>query len=137
MHNIFYNNIILVPSFSFVFAVIIKWIIVKIKTWKIDFSKAFWSWWMPSVHTSVVISLATTLALKYWVWSDSFAIVMSYAVIIIYDALNVRFEAWLHAKEINKWLGVKRFKESLWHLPSEVFAGSVLGIFTAIILFYI
>ena len=59
---------------------------------------------MPSVHTSVVISLATALALKHGVNSDYFAIVMSYTVIIIYDALNVRFEAGLHAEAINKRL---------------------------------
>ncbi len=137
MNNLFYNNVILIPVISFIFAVFIKWIVVKIKTWKINFSKAFWSWWMPSVHTSVVIALATTLALKHWIWSDYFAIVMAYTVIIIYDALNVRFEAWLHAEAINKRLWVKRFKESLGHLPSEVFAGSILWMLVAIILFYI
>lgn len=92
---------------------------------------------MPSVHTWVVISLATALALKYGVQSDSFAIVMSYAAIIIYDAINVRFEAWLHAEAINKSIWRKQFKESLWHLPSEVFAWSLLWILVAIILYYV
>jgi len=58
-------------------------------------------------------------------------------VIIIYDAINVRFEAGLHAEAINQAIGEKRFKESLGHLPSEAFAGSVLGIIVAVILFYI
>lgn len=92
---------------------------------------------MPSVHTSVVVALATAFALKYSVSSDYFAIVMAFTVIIIYDAINVRFEAGLHAEAINQAIGEKRFKESLGHLPSEAFAGSVLGIITAIILYYI
>ncbi len=137
MNNIFYNNIILIPTISFILAVIIKWIIVRIKDWEINISKSIWSWWMPSVHTSVVISLATALALKHGINSDYFAIVMSYTVIIIYDALNVRFEAGLHAEAINKRLWVKKFKESLWHLPSEVFAWSILWILTSVLLYYI
>jgi len=97
---------------------------------------------MPSVHSSVVVSLATAFALKYGVHNDLFAIVMWFTVIIIYDAINVRYEAGLHAKLINESLwatlvGDKKLKESLWHLPSEAFAGSVLGIVVALILFYI
>jgi len=57
---------------------------------------------MPSVHSSVVVSLATAFAIKYGVQSDLFAIVMAFTVIIIYDAINVRFEAGLHAEAINK-----------------------------------
>lgn len=135
--NIFYNNIIIIPGISFVVAVLLKGITVFVKTWKLDLSRALGSWGMPSVHTSVVISLATALALKYWVRSDLFAVVMTYTVIIIYDAINVRFEAWLHAEAINERLWEKKFKESLWHLPSEAFAGSVLWIVVAIILYYI
>jgi len=48
---------------------------------------------MPSVHSSVVVSLATAIAIKYGVNHDLFAIAMSFTVIIIYDAINVRFEA--------------------------------------------
>jgi len=89
---------------------------------------------MPSVHSSVVVSLAAAFAIKYWVQSDLFAIVMAFTVIIIYDAINVRFEAGLHAEAINKAMWEKRFKESLGHLPSEAFAGSILGILVAIVL---
>ena len=134
MDNIFYENIIFIPAVSFVLAVIAKGTIVKLNSWKWNVSKALWSGGMPSVHSSVVVSLAAAFAIKYWVQSDLFAIVMAFTVIIIYDAINVRFEAGLHAEAINKAMWEKRFKESLWHLPSEAFAGSVLGIVVAIIL---
>jgi acid phosphatase family membrane protein YuiD len=48
---------------------------------------------MPSVHSSVVVSLATAVAIKHGINSDLFAISMAFTVIIIYDAINVRFEA--------------------------------------------
>ena len=89
---------------------------------------------MPSSHSAVVVSLATAIAIKYWVTSDLFAVTMAFTWIIIYDALNVRFEAGLHASTINDFLWEKRFKESLGHLPSEAFAGSVLWIIVAVIL---
>lgn len=134
MENIFYENIIFVPAISFILAVFAKGMIVKLSSWKWNVSKALGSGWMPSVHSSVVVSLATAFAIKYGIQSDLFAIVMAFTVIIIYDAINVRFEAWLHAEAINKAMWEKRFKESLWHLPSEAFAGSLLGIVVAIIL---
>jgi len=48
---------------------------------------------MPSVHSSVVVALATAVAIKSGITSDLFAISMAFTVIIIYDAINVRFEA--------------------------------------------
>lgn len=136
-YNFFYTHLLLVPAITFAFTVILKWIFVKLKTWKIDLSRSLWSWWMPSVHSSVVVSLATAIAIKYWVNSDLFAMAMSFTVIIIYDAINVRFEAGQHAVAINASLWQKKFKESLWHLPSEAFAWSILGIISAVIIYYI
>lgn len=136
-YNIFYENIILVPAVTFLLSVIIKGFIIKLATGKINLERSLWSWWMPSVHSSVVVALATAFALKFWIHSDMFAIVMWFTVIIIYDAINVRYEAGLHAKLINERLWEKRLKESLWHLPSEAFAGSLLGIFVAVVLFWI
>jgi acid phosphatase family membrane protein YuiD len=118
-------------------SVVIKGLLVKVSSGKWNLERALWSGWMPSVHSSVVVSLATAFALKYWVHHDLFAIVMWFTVIIIYDAINVRYEAGLHAKFINERLGEKKLKESLWHLPSEAFAGSLLGMFVAVVLFYV
>lgn len=137
LDNIFYDNIILVPAVTFLFSVIIKGLIIKASDNKWSLERALWSGGMPSVHSSVVVSLATAFALKFGVDSDLFAIVMWFTVIIIYDAINVRYEAWLHAKMINERLGEKKLKESLGHLPSEAFAGSVLWILVALVLFYI
>ncbi len=137
MINYFYDNLIIIPVVAFFVSIFLKWLFVKISTWKLDLSRALWSWWMPSAHSSVVVSLATAIALKHWIESDLFAISMAFTWIIIYDALNVRFEAWLHASTINDFLWEKRFKESLWHLPSEAFAWSMIWILIAVILYYV
>lgn len=135
-YNIFYQNLLLIPAITFWVTVLIKGISVKLKTWKIDLGKAFGSGGMPSVHSSVVVSLTTAMALKHGLASDHFALAMAVTVIIIYDAINVRYEAWLHASAINEHLWEKKFKESLWHLPSEAFAWSMVGILVALVLFY-
>jgi acid phosphatase family membrane protein YuiD len=135
--NLYYQNLILVPAVAFVVTVVLKWIWIKIRTWKFDITASLGSWWMPSVHSSVVVALATAIAIKHWIWSDYFAISMAFTVIIIYDAINVRFEAGQHAIAINEFIWEKKFKESLWHLPSEAFAWSLLWIFVAVVLYYI
>ncbi len=135
--NFFYEHLLLVPAITFVITVLLKWLFVKLKTWEVDVSKALWSWWMPSVHSSVVVSLATAVAIKYWIQSDLFAIAMTFTVIIIYDAINVRFEAGQHAAAINLSLWEKKFRESLGHLPSEAFAWSIVWIIIAVLIKFI
>ena len=54
-NNLFYTYILLVPAVTFAITVFLKWIYIKVKTWKIDFNRAFWTWWMPSVHSAIVV----------------------------------------------------------------------------------
>ncbi len=133
-HNFFYQNLIFIPSIAFILAVIIKGFSSKLKIGTFNMRRALSSGWMPSVHSAVVTSLTTAVGLKLWVWHDLFAVCLGFTVIIIYDAINVRYEAWLHATAINKLVGEK-FKEQLWHKPSEAFAGSLLWIFTAFVIY--
>ena len=137
MNNFYYEHILLIPSLAFVLSVFIKWIYSIYKKWKLDLTIALWSWWMPSAHTAVTVSLTTAFALKYWVTSDLFALAISFTVIIIYDAINVRYEAWLHAWALNKHIWERKFRESLGHLPSEAFAWSLVWIFVAVVMFYL
>lgn len=69
-----------------------------------------------------------------------FALALVFSTIIIYDAINVRFEAGLHAKALNQLRCAKEerknynFNESIGHLPEEAFVGSIIGIIVAIVL---
>ncbi len=103
-YNFFYDNTITIPLVAFCMAVILKAITIRIKSGKWNAEKAFGSGGMPSAHSAVVVSLATAMALKHSVGSDYFAIAMTFTVIIIYDAINVRYESGLHAKAINEEL---------------------------------
>jgi len=147
----FAQYIILVPIIAWVVAVILKGF-YGLHTKRFSLSQTLSSGGMPSVHSALVTSITTALGIKYGVFSDIFTIALVFSMIIIYDAINVRFEAGLHAKALNEinFRGTERrteqrpfskperrkntFNESIGHLPEEAFAGSVIGIIVAIVL---
>lgn len=135
--NFFYENLCFIPAIAFLVTITFKWIFIRLKTWEFSLSYSLGSGWMPSVHSAVITSLATAIAIKEWASSDLFAVAITLAVIVIYDAINVRYEAWRHGKALNKIWWKKKYKETLWHLPSEAFAWAMLWIVVAIILVYV
>ncbi|MDD2916528.1 MAG: divergent PAP2 family protein [Candidatus Gracilibacteria bacterium] len=137
--HFFAHYIILIPVLSWVTAVILKGF-YGLRTKKFSLSQTLGSGGMPSVHSALVTSVTTALGIKYGVFSDIFTVALVFSMIIIYDAINVRFEAGLHAKALNQLNCMKEkptsynFNESIGHLPEEAFAGSVIGIIVAMIL---
>lgn len=152
-----YNPIISVGLISWLAAQLIKTVIYSIKFKTFNPERIVGAGGMPSSHSSLVISVAIyTLRLK-GVQSTEFAFAMLLAVIVIYDAMSVRYNAGLHAKELNKLRKIiddlddeisqisgsdenpdidelvnqKGLKEFLGHTPIEVLAGSMLGILIA------
>jgi acid phosphatase family membrane protein YuiD len=91
---------------------------------------------MPSAHSTFVIALATSMGIKYGPWSDMFLICLVFSIIIIYDAMNVRFQAGLHARALNILTphDGNTLNESIGHTPVEAMAGGVIGFTTAAIL---
>ncbi len=136
--NLFFReNIILIPIITWIVSVILKWIyLIFIK--KFSIQRALGSWWMPSVHSALVTSTTTAIWIKFWVNNELFIACLIFSLIIIYDAINVRFEAWLHAKTLNELTGKQyKFNESIGHLPKEAFVWSLLWIFVAFLLMQI
>ena len=80
--------------------------------------------------------------MKYGAGSFEFAISFVLAMIVMYDAMNVRMETGKQAKLLNRVFfenilefdGVilqERFKEYVGHTPVQVVAGAILGIVIA------
>jgi acid phosphatase family membrane protein YuiD len=78
-----------------------------------------------------VSSLATAIGIKYGPQSDLFVLALVFAAIVIYDAMNIRYQSGLHAHALNALKGEKKLNESLGHLPSETLIGSMIGVFVA------
>ncbi len=129
---------LIIPFIALIAAIIIKWFIHALK-WRFTVAKMFWSGWMPSAHSTFVIALATTMWLKHGAWSDQFAICLVFSIIIIYDAMNVRYQSGLHARVLNKLTpdDGEALNESMGHTPFEALIGGVVGFLTAVVLYWI
>ncbi|MBC7765008.1 MAG: divergent PAP2 family protein [Hyphomonadaceae bacterium] len=135
----FFNNpVITACILAWFIAQLLKVLFVLLSTKKMDFSRFVGSGGMPSSHSAFVVSLATAVGKIYGVESAYFAIAFVLAMVVMYDATNVRRAAGQQAKILNmmmehyqdndpEFMG-KKLKELLGHTPFEVVVGALLGI---------
>ncbi|PIZ72544.1 hypothetical protein COY07_03125, partial [Candidatus Peregrinibacteria bacterium CG_4_10_14_0_2_um_filter_43_11] len=89
---------------------------------------------MPSGHSSFVAALVVVVANREGVGSTAFMISAVLALVVMYDAVNLRHEAGKHAKLLNKLLPKEHLEESLGHTRFEVTVGAVFGAIVAFVL---
>ena len=132
------NHILNTSILAFATAQILKVIIELATHKKIDFRRIMGSGGMPSSHSAAVVSLATAVGKVCGLRSPEFAIAAVLALIVMYDASNVRRAAGEQAKILNyimnNWdkttpeIFGRGLKELLGHTPVQVFAGAALGL---------
>ncbi|GBF10165.1 divergent PAP2 family protein [Tepidibacillus infernus] len=149
------HNYPLITAFvSMLIAQIIKFPLLYIMEKKLEPMIMFSNGGMPSSHSAFVTSLTTALGIKYGVESPYFAIATVFALITMWDAAGVRYQASEHARILNILVQdfqnlvehvkykTKRtrnqvpLKELLGHKPFEVLVGSFLGFLIAFIIKY-
>lgn len=100
---------------------------------------------MPSTHSAMMASITISIGIMEGFGSPLFALCVASSIIVMYDAMGVRFAAGQQALILNKIIediyseraGEKeKLKELIGHTPSEVFWGCVLGIAIALIVFF-
>lgn len=137
------NNKILISSvLAWLMAQIIKTVINFLTTKEFNPERLFGSGGMPSSHSSTVCALVTSVAVNYGMDTYEFAMAAVFAIIVMYDAMNVRREAGEHAKWINLITTTlqpdipieRKFKEYLGHTPLQVLMGAILGVVIAFII---
>lgn len=82
---------------------------------------------MPSGHSAFVSALVVVVAYREGVGSTLFMISAVIALIVMYDAINLRYEVGKHAQELNKLDPHAKLEESLGHNHWEVIVGAVFG----------
>lgn len=136
------NNKILISSvLAWLLAQVLKTMINFLSTKEFNPERLFGSGGMPSSHSSTVCALVTAVAFRYGFDTYEFAMAAVFAIIVMYDAMNVRREAGEHAKWINLITTTlqpdipieRKFKEYLGHTPLQVLMGAILGVVTALI----
>lgn len=138
------NYIFWTSAGSWIIAQTIKVILGVIREKRFNFRWFVGTGGMPSSHAAGVSALATSVGVTYGFDSALFAIVLTFTLIVMFDAQGVRLAAGRQAKILNNMLEdiywKKKFdedklKELIGHTPIEVFAGAFLGILISL-LFY-
>lgn len=140
--ELFANQTIIVTMAAWLLAQSIKLIIDKIRYKKVDFTRIVGAGGMPSSHSAFVTALATSIAIRSGLASTDFALALSFASVVMYDAAGVRRSAGKQATVLNKivkdlyskehTIKKEQLKELIGHSPVEVFAGAILGFFVAV-----
>ncbi len=132
------NLILNLSILAWLIAQTLKVIVVLIQKRRLDFRFILSGGGMPSSHSAFVCACATSVGRLYGWSSPMFAISAVLAIVVMYDASNVRRAAGEQAKILNymmeHWTEMppaifgKELKELLGHTPIQVFMGALLGI---------
>lgn len=138
------NYIINVSMLSWLSAQVLKFIVIYLIDRKIDFTRLLGAGGMPSSHTAFVVSMAAAVCKVRGFYSVEFAMALSFALVVMYDASGVRRAAGEQARILNYIMDnwekqtpdefQNELKELLGHTPFEVLAGALLGIVMVLIL---
>lgn len=137
---------IIVPFTTIVICQIMKFFIEAIITKKFNIYRLInGAGGMPSSHSSFVTSLTSIIGLIEGFDSVYFAICLIFSLVVMYDAMGVRYETGKQAEILNILVkGNKKsfkektilLKEKVGHMPIEVFCGCLLGLVMALIFYY-
>ena len=97
---------------------------------------------MPSSHSATVCAMVVATGRFCGMNSPQFAIAAVLSIIVMYDAMGVRYETGEQAKMLNRlfnewvdqgtsslpFLGGKKLQEMVGHTPIEVVTGAIMGI---------
>ncbi|PIQ26006.1 divergent PAP2 family protein [bacterium (Candidatus Blackallbacteria) CG17_big_fil_post_rev_8_21_14_2_50_48_46] len=128
--------------FAMLFAQFLKLFTSLLQNRKLNLMRFVESGGMPSSHTAFVVCLSCSIGIVDGWQSSTFAIAVTFALIVMYDATGVRRAAGLQARVLNQIIDElekghmiqdKRLKELLGHTPKEVLAGAVLGLLVAFV----
>jgi hypothetical protein len=101
---------------------------------------------MPSSHTALVTATAHGIGLYAGFDNPIFALALTLAMVVIYDATGIRRQAGIHAQRINilfdellsgHAVDEKDLREVLGHSPREVIGGIFLGLLIPQLLWFV
>ncbi len=101
---------------------------------------------MPSSHSALVAGVTQSIGLRYGFDSPIFAVSLTLAIVVIYDATGIRRQAGKHAEMINAMINdlaaghplkEEQLREVLGHTPLEALAGTLLGLGLAYLFWFL
>jgi acid phosphatase family membrane protein YuiD len=144
VHEVLGSQALVAAFFAYFVSCVIKVILCYVKERKLNFRRMWEPGGMPSTHSAAMAGLTTSVGLASGFGSVDFAMALTMAIIVMYDAMGVRRAAGEHASVLNVILDAldesdpsrKKTKlcEVLGHTPLEVLGGGVCGVFTVLLL---
>ncbi len=140
--QLFENKIFLTTLSAWIITQAIKVLIGVIREKRFDFRWFVGTGGMPSSHVAGASCLATATGLEYGFDGIYFALAVSFALVVMFDAQGVRRSAGRQARILNRimddiyWQGripENRLRELVGHTPTEVIVGFLLGVIIAIL----
>ena len=136
------NSLINVGVVSWLVAQLIKTALDAVKHRSFNRQRLAGAGGMPSSHSATVCAMVVATGRYCGVNSPLFAIAAVLSIIVMYDAMGVRYETGEQAKVLNRmfteWMDQgfeqfqlphgKKLKEMVGHTPIEVVTGAALGI---------
>ena len=137
------NQVLALSACSWAIAQVLKFFITAATERRFRLQALLTGGGMPSSHSSFVCTCATCTAILTGVESATFAVSVVLALVVMYDAANVRKETGEQAKVLNyimeNWgsqkpeLFAEELKELIGHTWLQVGAGLVLGILVGVV----
>lgn len=145
LQTLIHNKMFICPIIGWATAQILKTLINLLLTKEFNPERLIGSGGMPSSHSATVISLMYATAYCKGISGFEFPMATTLAIIVMYDAMNVRMETgkqaiilnlFLKNEEINRMLKEADradwakiiLKEYVGHTPTQVLGGIVVGI---------
>ena len=144
--NILLNRALIAALTAWGIAQVVKVPLEYVQTRRWNWALLFRAGGMPSSHSALVAGLAHAIGLYWGFGSPLFAIAFVLCMIVIYDATGIRRQAGRHARIINQMitdmasghpLKQEQLREILGHTPMEALAGTILGVATAQVIWWI
>ena len=140
--DLFTNVFLITGLSSWLVAQVLKTIIHCILYKKLEIQRLYGDGGMPSGHSATASSLAMMCGLHFGAGSVEFAISAIVAIIVCHDAMGVRRETGKQAEVLNELLRFLEsgreadLKELVGHTPLQVWAGILIGIANALVIYY-
>ena len=142
------NPYLLAGLTAWFLAQVLKTILYAVINKKLDLGRMMGDGGMPSGHSATVTSMTVLIGLARGFGTVEFAVSCILAVIVCHDATGVRRETEKQTYLIDELLKAfseltedrlpeVKLKKFVGHTPVQVLAGIILGIITAVIMYYL